>query len=188
MKYFLLFFTSLFLTHTLISQDVVIGGWKDHLSYRSAVSITEGNGKVYCATKSGIFVFNKGDNSMETLSKVNGLSEVEAVVVNYNPFINKLLIAYKNANIDLIQNNVISNIGDLERKSIIGNKSINNIYFINQFAYLSCGFGVVVIDMDKEEVKDTYYIGPNGNPINVLDITSDGTSFFAATEGGIYKA
>lgn len=53
---------------------------------------------------------------------------------------------------------------------------------------MACGFGIVVIDMDKMEVKDTYYIGPNGGYINVYDITMDGTFIYAATSGGIYKA
>jgi hypothetical protein len=187
-KQILLILTAFTLTCTLPAQDVPIGQWKEHLSYRSALSVAEGNGKVYCATRSGVFIFNKSDNSMERLSKVNGLSDVDANVLNFNTYNNTLLIAYKNANIDLVQNNVVINIADIKRKSIIGNKSINNIYFINQYAYLSCGFGIVIIDMDKLEVKDTYYIGPNGNLINVRDFTSDGTYFYAATDGGIYRA
>ncbi len=188
MKHILLFFTVLLLTHTLIAQSVAIGQWKDHLSYKSAISVAEGNGKVYCATTSGIFIYNKSDNSMQRLSKVSGLSDVEPGVLNFNKYNNKLLITYKNANIDLIDNKTIINIGDLKRKAIIGNKSINNVYFINQYAYLSCGFGIVVIDMDKLEVKDTYYIGPGGSVLNVHDITSDATNLYAATDDGIYTA
>jgi hypothetical protein len=184
----LLLFSILFSSSFTFGQDVPIGGWKEHLSYKSALSVSEGNGKVYVATTSGIFSLNKSDNSMDRMSKVNGLSDIEATVLNFNPYNNKLLIAYKNSNIDIISNGTITNISDIKRKSIIGNKSINNIYFINQFAYLACGFGIVVIDMDRLEVKDTYYIGPGGNAINVTDITSDGTSFFASTGSGVYTA
>lgn len=177
------------LAFTLLSaQQVPIGGWQEHLSYKNAVSVAEGNGLVYCLTTSGIFNFRKSDNSMTRLSKVNGLSDIEGVVVNFNPYNNKFLIAYKNSNIDIIETGQIINISDIKRKAIIGNKAINNIYFINQFAYLSCGFGIVVLDTERNEIKDTYYIGPLGATINVLDITSDGTYFYAATETGIYKA
>jgi hypothetical protein len=170
------------------SQDVPIGGWKEHLSYKNAISVAEGNGKVYVASTSGIFSLNKGDNSMDRLSKVNGLSDIEATVLNFNTYNNRLLIAYKNSNIDIVSNGTITNISDIKRKTIIGNKSINNIYFINQFAYLACGFGIVVIDMDRLEVKDTYYIGPGGNAINVTDITSDGSYFYVSTGSGVYTA
>ena len=170
------------------AQNVPIGHWNEHLSYRNGVCVAEGNGKVYCATTSGIFVLNKSDNSTQRLSKVNGLSDIEATVLNFNKNNNKLLIGYKNSNIDIISNSTIINIADIKNKSIIGNKSINNIYFINQYAYLCCGFGIVVLDMDKNEIKDTYYIGTGGNAINVRDITSDGTNIYAATDDGVYTA
>jgi hypothetical protein len=178
---------SLFFVFNVLAQDVPIGGWKEHLSYKSALSVVENNGKIYCATKSGVFILNKSDNSLERLSKVNGLSDVEPSVLNYNSYNNKLFIAYKNSNIDIVANGTVTNISDIERKSIVGNKAINNIFFINEFAYLACGFGIVVIDMERLEVKDTYYIGPNGDPINVTDITSDGSYLYASTSAGVYK-
>ncbi len=188
MKKISLLIPYLFVTSFLFAQQIPIGAWQEHLSYRNALSVAEGNGLVYCVTSSGIFNFKKSDNAMSRLSKVNGLSDIEGVVVSFNPYNSKFLIAYKNSNIDIIESNAIVNISDIKRKSIIGNKSINGIYFINQYAYLSCGFGIVVIDTDRNEIKDTYYIGPSGATVNVRDITSDGTYFFAATDEGVYKA
>ena len=63
-----------------------------------------------------------------------------------------------------------------------------HVMFIDNLAYLSCGFGIVVLDIDKEEIADTYYIGPNGGQIDVHDLTYNDTSFFAATETGIFSA
>ena len=176
------------LSKSVFPQDIAIGEWKDHLCYKNALSVAEGNSKVYCGTKGGVFVLNKNDNSIERLTKVNGLSDVEPHMLNFNTYNNKLIIAYNNANIDIVDGKTIYNISDIKRKSIIGNKLINNIYFINQFAYLACGFGIVIIDMNKIEVSDTYYIGPNGSPLDVKDITSDGTNLFASTASGVYTA
>lgn len=187
-RIFILFIT-LFTSLLLKAQDIAIGEWKEHLNYKHAISVSEGNGKTYCATTSGIFILNKSDNSMQRMSKVNGLSDVEASVLNFNKSNNKLLIAYKNSNMDIVQSDGrIVNIADIKRKPIIGNKTIYSIYFINQYAYLSCGFGIVVLDMDRNEIKDTYYIGAAGSTVIIRDITSDGTNMYAASEGGIYKA
>jgi hypothetical protein len=188
MKHIFLFILLAFLGKAIRAQNVGIGQWEAHLSYSSAISVAEGLGKVYCVSTSGVFVLNKADNSTERLSKVNGLSDVEATSVSFNSYNNKFIIVYNNSNLDIIQNNSIINIADIKRKSIIGNKSINSVYFINQYAYLACGFGVVVLDMDRLEIKDTYYIGPNGNAINVNDVTADGTYIYAATNTGIYRA
>ena len=46
----------------------------------------------------------------------------------------------------------------------------------------------MVLDVVKEEIADTWYIGPDGSQINVYDFTNNDTSFFAATEEGIFYA
>ena len=57
-----------------------------------------------------------------------------------------------------------------------------------QFAYLACGFGIVVLDVKKEEIKDTYIIGTGGSQLKINDITIDDTYIYAATDNGIYTA
>jgi len=97
-------------------------------------------------------------------------------------------VAYKNTNIDLIQNNTIINIPDIRDKQITGNKTINNIHLEGDYAYLACGFGIVVLDITKNEIKETYYIGPQGAALNVLDIASSPTELFACTDSGMKRA
>ena len=58
----------------------------------------------------------------------------------------------------------------------------------DQFAYLACGFGIVVLDVKKEEIKDTYVIGAGGEQLKINDITIDDTYIYAATDNGIYRA
>lgn len=170
------------------AQDIPIGQWRMHLSHKQGVTVAEANGKIFCATKGSIFSYNKSDNSLEVLSKLTGLSDIAVNAINFDPTSNTLIIAYKNANIDIIQNGVITNLIDIKIKSIQGNKSINNIFFKSGNAYLACGFGIVVLDLNKHETKDTYYIGPAGSALNVKDINSDGVKLYAATTSGIYTA
>lgn len=189
-KKILTFFVLLFITETIFSQNIAIDEWRDHLPYGKCISITESESRVYCATPYDVFYYDKTDNSLRRLSKVTGLSDIGISAINFNKEHNTLLIAYSNANMDLIKNDEIINISDIKRKQILGNKTINNILFIDNYAYLSCGFGIVVLDIVKEEIADTYYIGPEGSFINVLDLTfdNDNSLFYAATESGIYKA
>ena len=188
MKKYIIVVLTLFVSEIQFAQTVPIFQWADHLSYKNGISVAEGNGKVYCATKSGFFTFNKNDNSVERLSKINGLSDVNATVVDFNHFNNKAIIAYSNSNVDILDGSTIINISDIKRKNILGDKNIYGIYCLNQFAYLACGFGIVVLDMNRLEVADTYYIGPMGNALKVYDITTDNTTIYAATETGVYKA
>lgn len=183
---------SLFLFLVMITgfaQTTGIGQWRDHLPYSNCIAVKEVGSRIYCATPYSIFYYDKEDNSIQRINKINGLSDIGISAMNYNATYNTLVIAYTNANIDLIKNNTIINISDIKRASILGNKTINDIYFIGQYAYLSCGFGIVVLDMDKEEIHDTYYIGDNGAQVNVLGLTKDDQdTLFAATEHGLYLA
>lgn len=172
------------------SQGVGIGQWRDHLPYNKCIAVTEGNNNIYCATPYSVFYYDKEDNSIHRLTKVTGLSDIGVSAINYNKDLNALVIAYSNTNIDIIQDGRIINVSDIKRKQILGNKTINNIEFIGKDAFLSCGFGIVVLDIEKNEIKDTYYIGPEGSQINVFDLSFSeyDSVIYAATEAGVYSA
>lgn len=174
-----------------VSQEIGIGSWRDHLPYRQVVSITEAGSRIYAATPYAIFYLDFGDNSLNRVTKINGLSDVGISEIKYNKKYNTLVIAYANANIDLIKGDRVINLSDIKRKQILGDKSINSIVFIDDKAYLSCGFGVVVLDINKEEFPEPiYYIGPEGSAIEVYDVTFNPVDslIYAATETGIYSA
>ncbi|HTL82126.1 MAG TPA: two-component regulator propeller domain-containing protein [Bacteroidia bacterium] len=184
-SFFLLVFT-----HFVRSQNVPIGGWKMHLPYQMCHYVTGSSTTVWTATDKGLFKLNKADMSVDRITKIEGLSDLIIGSVAYNSYNNKLVVGYKNGNLDIIDiaTGSIINLPDIKNAQIIGDKSIHNIYFISNRAYLSVGFGIVVINTDRNEVMDTYMIGTNGTNLEVYDITSDGTSLFAATENGIYYA
>ncbi len=168
--------------------QVPIGQWRTHLPYSSAINVECAGDKIYCLSNGGLFEYSLTDNSTTVLSKINGLSDVVISTIKYIPEKNALIIGYDNGNIDIIQNNTIYNVSDIYRKPIIASKKINNINYINGATYLSCGFGIVVFDVDKKEIKDTYFIGNNGTYVEVNEICSDSTYLYAATANGIYKA
>ncbi|MCK9401436.1 MAG: hypothetical protein M0Q51_15770 [Bacteroidales bacterium] len=171
------------------SQEVGIGQWRDHLPYDYATNVEEFNSGIYCSTPFSMFFFDRDDNSIQRLSKVNGLSDLGVSDIALNTDQEILVVSYSNTNVDLILEDLtIINIPDIKRKEILGNKTINSIMNYGKFAYLSCGFGIVVLNLEKKEVKDTYFIGPDGGSINVLAMTYNDTAFFAATENGIYYA
>jgi hypothetical protein len=166
--------------------------WLDHLPYTNCKAVAEADNLIYVATPSSVFYFNKTDNSLNRLNKVslNGLSDIGISAIAYCSKLNTLVVAYSNTNLDLVKGSTVVNIPDIKRKQILGNKTINSILVIDKLAYLSCGFGIVVLDIEKEEIKDTYYIGPSGSQIDVKSLTYHQTDnkFYAATEKGIYSA
>ena len=178
---------SLFST-SMMSQNAGIGQWRDHLPYNSFIAVTEAENIIYGATPFAVLTYDKKNESIERYTKINGLSDIGISDIRYSTEMQTVVLAYTNTNIDLFKGNAIVNVPDIKRKQILGNKVINKITLRNNFAYLSCGFGIVVLDIDREEINDTWYIGPEGSQLNILDLTYNDTAFFVATEEGIYHA
>ncbi len=170
------------------STDLPIGVWRHHLPNRQVVSVTEASSKTYGATPYGILEYNKQDNSIRKIDKVDGLSDFGISVINYSNDKKLLLIGYQNGNLDVIANGHIFSIPDIRQANIFGSKRINNIYYQNDRAYLSCDFGIVILDLNQFVILDTWFIGPEGSQLNVFDLVNTDDYFFAATEAGLLKA
>ena len=147
-----------------------LGQWQDHLSYYSTHAVFSTGNSILVASESSLFYLNKQTLKMERFSKVNGLSDAGIKVTAYDPQTESLIITYDNSNIDIVQKGKVYNISDIKIRSIEGSKSINSIYFHDSKAYLSCGFGIVVLDLKRNEIYDTYYVGVNNAKIKVNNV------------------
>lgn len=188
MKYILIFFFLLsFSLQFKLNAQVKIGQWVDHLSYNFANSVSKVGSTVYVSNGQGLAKYDENDNSISKLTKIDGLSDVGVSMIKKNEANNVLLVIYNNANIDAIQpNGTIINVSDLKRKIIPGKKVINEVYFNGKFAYLSCGFGILVFDTEKTEIKETFQIGNGVSFKEIYQVCKNDTAIFAATESGVY--
>jgi len=196
--YFLVFIffatiPSLFAQEDSPISNVQVGAWRMHLTYFNAQSITESETAAYIASANGLFLYQKNEKSITTLSKIDGLSDINFSEIAYHKALKTLVIGYSNGNIDLIKENEgeakqITNIRSV-LNSRFENKQINHILFNGSFAYLSMPFGLVVLDLQRGEVRETYAnLGANGavNPIFASAIAKD--SLFLASEQGLIAA
>ena len=170
-----------------VNGQTRLGQWRTHLPYKYCKLVEVTHDRIFCSSTGGLFTYNLVDNSVEKLSKIDGLSDIGVSAMRWSSQLNTLILAYQNSNIDIIREGVILNMPDILKKQITGDKSIYDIYFLGNNAYLSTGFGIVVLNLEKDEIKETYYIGDNGDALRVNRVTSDGTFIYAATEKGIKK-
>ena len=183
---FFLFVLLFFVVGSLFAQPE-IGQWRTHLPYDKIIDVAITPDIIYAATPYDLITYHDEDGKITIFDKVKGLSDFGISKIAYDKNSNQLLVAYTDANMDLIDSHQdIINVPDIFNKEMPGLKTIHNIYFKGRYAYLSCSFGIVVLDMKKHEIKDTYFIGPDGSALDVLDITSNDTALFAATAHGIY--
>jgi len=177
-----------FLIVILNAQDFGVGMWRDHLPYSNIIRVAKLDNLIYAASPYSMYTLDVEDESTERISSVNGLNDFAISTIAVNESQQKVIVGYENGNIDLISNGNITNLNAIQVSNIVGNKTIYNIHSIGKLSYLACGFGIVVLDLQKSEVKDTYIIGANGSQLAIYDITTTDTEIIVATETGIYKA
>ncbi|MDO5572069.1 MAG: two-component regulator propeller domain-containing protein [Bacteroidales bacterium] len=136
-----------------------IGDWQYYSSYNSPEIIEYGANKVYCVSNGNLFCFSEDDNSIVSYDKNSGLSDNNIAFIKFSDEMNMLVIVYSNGNIDLLSKGSVYNISDLKNKVITGDRTIVNLQIDNKQAYISCGFGTVIVNLEKKEIKESYFFG-----------------------------
>lgn len=169
--------------------DIPVGTWRSHLSYRNVTMVEETPTQIFALADGHLFSCNKIDKVITKYSKINGFSDNSVNCIKYDWQSASLVVAYKNANIDIVtgDGDIIS-VPDIKNKTLAVDKSINSVSFYKSNAYISTNFGVVVLNLNKYEVKDTYIIGDKAQMKPVYSVTSDGKNLYALMDGVIKVA
>lgn len=165
--------------------------WTEHVSYNSLKDVVQVGDLAYGATDMALFSYNKVDGEIERITKQSGLSDINIVALDVHRPTNRIVIGYANGNIDLYRNGRITNISDISRSTLfLGNRFMNHLRVQGDVLYVSMGFGIVVIDLNDNIVRDTYIIGEGGTQINVNQVIINDTDdmIYAGTENGLYSA
>ena len=187
MKKWLVYIMLLLVSGVAMGQTAV-GQWRDYLSYNEVNHVAVAKDRVYAAGQMGVFYYDLEDEMMSRMNKTTGLSDVGIATIGCDRGSGWLVIAYNNSNVDLVKDDVVYNISDIKRSNIPGSKTIHSIKFEGGNAYLACGFGIVVIDLERKEIKETYYLGANGEGAPVYDVEFDDDQIYAAMDDGILYA
>lgn len=170
---------------SVYTQAQETGTWHSHLAYHNTTAVAETNELVYALADSSLYSYNKTDNSIQFYSTLSGLSDTYISQIGYNQEMNRLVLTYTNGNIDLLQpgNNSVKNLPFMKEDIMIQDKTVRNIYIYKEFAYLSTPFGIVVINIKKEEIADTYRL-----QTGVYATCINGNTIYAATDKGVLQA
>jgi hypothetical protein len=171
-----------------IYGQVPLGAWSDHLRYNTAVNLAVTTDKIYSSTGASLLVYDKKHSELKSMSKINGLSETGISTLAWSEKAKTLITAYLTANIDLIHDNTIYNLPDISIKSLPVKKIISRIRTAGKYAYCCTSFGIVLIDLEKKEIHDTWRPGPDADYNQVFDVAFGNGRVYAATDNGVWFA
>lgn len=178
----------LFVFSSTLSSQVAMGKWRTHFAYNNVSQIAQSDTKIYAVSEGALYSVDKADGGLEFYSKLSGLNGASISRIEFDSENQQLLIIYTNGNIDVMGSGGVINIPDLYNKQMSASKSINQIMFHRNKAYLATNFGIIALNMLKKEIADTYYIGPNASEVKVLGTTIHNDSIYALTPTSLFKA
>ncbi len=185
MKRTILMISALILSVVLWAQTdnpLAMGAWKTHLSYNSVSQVVQSPSNIYAISDGALFSVGKDDGDLQVFSKISGLNDVNISKIVYDDLGQQLIVVYHNGNIDLLHTLSTYNVSDLFKKHMSADKTINEVFCYDKRAYISCNFGIVVLNLSRREIADTYIIGPNASEIKVVSTTIHGNTIYAITE------
>lgn len=163
--------------------------WRAHFAYSSIDEVAVMGNSVYALSGGALFSVDKQSEEITYHNRLTGLTSSGISHIGYNPALGTLLIMYENGHWDIInRRGEVSNIADLYLKPLSGTKAANDVVMIGDKAYIAMTFGIVVLDMARQEVQDTYYIGNEAAEVDVKYLALVGDTIYACTTTALYMA
>lgn len=166
--------------------------WRSHFSYNNIKDISQSASKVYGGAENAMFSKSTLTGELKTVTSVDGLKTETVSAIHYSTEFNKTLVGNENGLLIVVNDdNVILNVIDIVQEANVpsNKKKINHIFEYNGKVYLSCDFGIAVFNLQTLQFGDTYYMGPGGAQIAVMQCTVNNGYIYAATaSNGIRRA
>jgi non-canonical purine NTP pyrophosphatase (RdgB/HAM1 family) len=167
------------------------GTWRSYPSYTWTRMVEETPDDVFVLAgfditafdrpSGALYAYGKDDNSVSLYTRESGLSDAYISRIGYSVDTRTLLLLYTNGNIDLLTDKGLYNIPHLLNNQTVRDKTVNDISFAGDYAFLAANFGIMVINLTKREITGTYQIGVTRS------VFLCGDELIAVTEEGVYS-
>lgn len=172
-----------------LSAQIGIGQWETFQTYGNGTTVAIAGSKVYCGSREGLFSYEIGSQELYEYTKPKGYVGLGVTGLGYSSKSNAVIVAYDDANLDILKTNEIINLPQIKNYSLTGDKNIYNITISGDSAILSCGFGVVVVDIKQEIIKTDVKFSDDISFAGAVcyDAAIMNGYYYFATSQGMYK-
>ena len=163
------------------NAGIPVGTWRAHPAYNDATYAVKAFNMICVLSEGALYFYDPSDAGLYTIDKSGGLSDTDIASMEYCNQEDALLLVYSNGNIDILYDDFsIYNFTDLKNNDF-GTLTINEVRIIGDKAYISTNIGLVIFDIKRREIKNTYRFD---TPVNTSILFHD--TIICSTPGGIY--
>ncbi len=180
----------LFLIHlgihfnTFTQQNLPTFAWRTHLSYFQVRELTQSSTAIYAATANGLFKYDYLNDKTVLLDNIFGLSDTNIGGLLFSQKHQSLIIGYENGNIDVISEDLITNI-----RTLLNTNNQNKIYHISlkgDTAFISTNNGIALLDLSNLRLIDIYEnLGQSGESVPIFSSVSSQNALYTLSNEGI---
>lgn len=166
-------------------------GWQVYPAYTEAMQVEAAGNYLYCVMKgSGTKDSNTGnlvrydveDGSVKTYDCLHELSDKEIAKISYNSYSRRLIILFKNGNIDLLESDdKIYNVSALKDKMISG-EEVQGISHAAEKTFFCTANGIIELDSKEAVINETYKIEGLAYSVVVQD-----SMMYVSTSKGLFR-
>jgi hypothetical protein len=175
-----------------------VGTWQPQVSFLSGRAVAVAGQTAFGASENGFFAVDLTTGITTPYDKTTGLGDAGITRLLYLPDRQALLLAYRSGLLELVplsptgqpRPDSIQTIATLrDAPQLSGSRQINGLLRMGTDVYLATDFGIVVLDLVRATVRDTYRnIGPGGLAVAVRAVVLAGDSLLALTDRGLLSA
>lgn len=165
--------------------------WKSYFSYNEIIDVTNANTSVYAATVNSVFTKNTTTGNINQTNAINGFKPESITCITHSDIVNKTFVGNTNGLLLVINadGSITQKVDIITEVPVPPNKKrINDLYEYNGRIYIATDYGISVLNATTLEFITTYFIGPNGEELEVLQTTVKDNEIYAVTRtNGIRK-
>lgn len=183
---FLPFVLSIFAMGMLHAQTPV-GSWRSHLPMGVFDWVDELDQKLYAVNAYGVMVYDREEESKQSLTKINALSQTGISAFACSEEHELCIVGYDNGNLDILDAaNNVTNQPAILTSNIVGDKAIRSVIFKDDLALLVTGIGLIQLDLSNYNILEYSRLGFEGDDANLQKAASINDSLFFTTPNGVY--
>lgn len=166
--------------------------WTGYFSYNSVIDIQNDDNQIIVASENAIFIYTPATNSYQTITTIEDLSGDYISTIHYSSVYDILLIGYQSGLIEVYNRTEkeVLKVVDILNKATIPpeNKRVNHFLEYNDQVFISTNYGLSLYNLETLEFGDTYFIGTNGNQVQVRETKILDNVIYAGTNSGLKTA
>lgn len=167
--------------------------WRGFFSFNEITDVAATPIRVFATAENAVFSKSLVNNELKTITSINGFKAETITAMHFSVLYNRTFVGNDNGLLLVVNqaDGSVFNVIDIVNKPSIApnKKKINHLYENDGKLYISCDFGLCVFNLATMEFGDTYFIGPAGQEVAVLQTTIYNGMIYAVTRSnGIRRA